>query len=45
MGVVAGDAGQRAILVQGHLDGELLFHRPHARKELGRRFDPVVEIA
>lgn len=45
MGVVAGDASQRAVLVQGYLDGELLFHRPHAREKLGRRFDSVVEIA
>lgn len=45
MGVVTSDAGQRTMLIQGHLDGELLFHLPHARQKFGRWFDPVVEIA
>lgn len=45
MGVVTSDTGQCTVFVQGHLDGELLFHLPHARQKSGRRLDPVVEIA
>ena len=45
MRVVACGTGQCTLFIQGQLDGELLFHRPHACQKLGGWFHHVVEIA
>jgi hypothetical protein len=43
--IMAGNAGQLAVLIQWEYNAELFFHCLHAGQSLVRRFDHMVNIA